>query len=471
MSEAKKESRFLQKWKLVRAAARDNKRLSTGDIAVLIALCDRYGSKYDPDAPALAGHALLGAMSGLSRRATIDSTRRLIDAGYINVLELGSGTRGTRYGLDFSRGEDNFTAMGENSSGEAEFTTVVNRSSPLGTLSGEAYFTESPPTVFPLQGDIHVVGSNFDDAPLAPLSVGLAATDAVPPSGGFEEFWNAWPRKHGMKKAKTTWKRLAPDTELAMRIIATARDWAAHYASHAVDKKWIPEPANWLDGERWDEDLPIIHIDSKGAAIAKAKANAAPADKAKGSKKHLTEKLRILSVEEIGNCFSDWHLRLKLDDEAGNTHDHILHVLSPDGPASDNDTYQKLSRIADLNRWPGMRVHFEIDGDVVVDVLEAKAGERVVYISSAPIIEERGESRMLAELLAADGDRPEGFLEITTDSDLEFIREKGKQRVLELMRAVGLTKLEDTDDLLLRPFVITEDGGFLPMPDDGREAA
>ena len=34
----------------------------------------------------------------------------------------------------------------------------------------------------------------------------------------------------------------------------------------------MPEPANWLRGERWAEDLPIIHSDAKGAAIAKAKA-------------------------------------------------------------------------------------------------------------------------------------------------------------------------------------------------------
>lgn len=276
MSDGKKESRFLQKWKLVRAAARDKKRLSMGDIAVLMALCDRYGSKYDPDAPALAGHALLGAMAGLTRRATIDSTRRLVDAGYIAVIELGSGTRGTRYGLNFARGEDAITTTPDNASGEADFTTVVNSSSPLTPPSGEDHFTQYPPTEGRLQAGLQVVGNEFEAAPTAPPAVGLEATAAGTASGedtSFSEFWNAWPRKHGKKKAKAEWDKITHDVDL---IIDTARDWAEHYRKHGTDKRWIPEPANWLAGERWDEDLPIIHGDAKGAAVAKAKANAKP---------------------------------------------------------------------------------------------------------------------------------------------------------------------------------------------------
>lgn len=286
------ESRFLDKWKLVRAAAKD-KQLSLGDISVLIALCDRYGSKYDKDAPALAGHALLGAMSGLSRRATIDSTRRLIDAGYIAVLELGSGTRGTRYGLTFSRGEADRTTKGDIASGEAEITTVVKATAPLGNISGEAHFTESPPTVSPLQGGIHVVGDRFEDA--ATPAPGLTAVAAVPASGGVDEFWSLWPRKHGITKTEAEWEKLTADQRAAA--IAAAPIWSEHYRRHAVEKKWIPEPANWLRMKRWLEDVPEIHIDAKGAAIAKAKANAllqiedTPAnDNEPGAGIHATEK-------------------------------------------------------------------------------------------------------------------------------------------------------------------------------------
>lgn len=272
--DAKATRTLLDKWRLIRAAARDNKRLSTGDVAVLMALCDRYGNKTDPDRPPMAGHALLAAMAGLSRRGAIDSTRRLIDAGYISVLQLGSGTRGTVYSLNFARGEPDFTTEVDEPSGEPECTTEVNHASPLAHLSGELHFTESPITVAPLHGGLPVVESVFDASPTAQLVSAPEAAPSLPAAGGFEEFWEIWPRKHGLAKARTAHAKTNPNEHVA--IVDAARDWAAHFACHNIDKKWIPEPANWLSGERWLEDLPIIHGDAKGASIARAKANAVP---------------------------------------------------------------------------------------------------------------------------------------------------------------------------------------------------
>ncbi|MBV2183843.1 MAG: hypothetical protein KUL88_04775 [Rhizobium sp.] len=118
----------------------------------------------------------------------------------------------------------------------------------------------------------HVVGSTFEAAPPAPPADGLKATAAETASGdGFSEFWKVWPRKHGIKKARAEWRKILCDVDI---VIEVAGDWAAHYEKHGTEKKWIPEPANWLAGERWLEDLPIVHVDAKGAAIAKAKANA-----------------------------------------------------------------------------------------------------------------------------------------------------------------------------------------------------
>lgn len=52
---------------------------------------------------------------------------------------------------------------------------------------------------------------------------------------------------------------------------AAAGLWSAHYEEHPIEKKWMPAPANWLAGERYDEDLPDVYVDPKEAAIAKAK--------------------------------------------------------------------------------------------------------------------------------------------------------------------------------------------------------
>lgn len=137
---------------------------------------------------------------------------------------------------------------------------------------------EDPLTGPGLQTGGHVVGRNFEAAPTAPPRPGLdGRPGAVAASGGgegedFSSFWSAWPRKHGKKKAETEWKRI--DASLRGAVVVAAGKWADHYSTHGVDMRWIPEPANWLKDERWDEDLPLIHIDAKGAAIAKAKANA-----------------------------------------------------------------------------------------------------------------------------------------------------------------------------------------------------
>jgi len=116
------------------------------------------------------------------------------------------------------------------------------------------------------------VGNRFKDA--ASPAPGLTAVAAVPASGGVEEFWSLWPRKHGITKTEAEWEKLTADQRSAA--IAAAPIWSEHYRRHAVEKKWIPEPANWLRMKRWLEDVPEIHMDVKGAAIAKAKENAAP---------------------------------------------------------------------------------------------------------------------------------------------------------------------------------------------------
>ncbi|KAA9386904.1 hypothetical protein [Neorhizobium galegae] len=358
MSDEKKESRFLKKWKLVRAAARDKARLSMGDVAVLMALCDRYGSKYDPDAPALAGHALLGAMSGLSRRATIDSTRRLVDAGYITVLELGSGTRGTRYGLNFASGEDVITTKPDSASGEVEFTTVVNPSAPLDPLSGEACFTESPPTESRLQAGLHVVGNKFEAAPLAPPVVGLTATTADTASGGgdgFSEFWKVWPRKHGIKKAQAEWAKILNDVDI---IIEVAGDWATHYKEHGIDKRWIPEPANWLSGERWKEDLPIIHGDAKGAAIAKAKANAPVQKSPKAGPRTVDIIAAVLEQGTVGKTF----LALTFcERDTPRTWDHIVAIEHPDISVQ-SDGLREFKELCDAVALPNINDSAELEG-------------------------------------------------------------------------------------------------------------
>lgn len=323
MSDVKTSKRtLLDKWRLVRAAARDNKRLSSGDVAVLIALCDRYGSQHRPDEPPMAGHALLGAMSGMSRRATIDSTRRLIDAGYIEVLALGAGTRGTKYSLNFARGEADFTTKQAVPSGEADFTTEVKRTSPLNHASGEADFTESPLTEAPLQG---ALTERENDCGLAtPDAAGLSAASPSTPQEGeptFEALWRAYDYAKGKKEARAAWSALPPDTNLAA-VIEAAKAWQKSWAAQGKPDAPRFTLARWLKDERYDEDAP------RGfQKVERAKSK--PAGKSKPAKvaTRTTARVTAADVVETGDVTE---LRITATDADGCAHERFIQIQHPD---------------------------------------------------------------------------------------------------------------------------------------------
>lgn len=69
----------------------------------------------------------------------------------------------------------------------------------------------------------------------------------------FKAFWDAYPRKEGKKKALEKWKRLNPDPDLFARIMAGLDK---HIRSEQWRRGVIPHPTTWLNGERWEDELP-----------------------------------------------------------------------------------------------------------------------------------------------------------------------------------------------------------------------
>lgn len=207
----------------------------------------------------------------LSASIVSKACRELVEWGYFSQ-NIGVGTRPTEFTpnwatvppLSNAKAIDVSVLQGSNTSvlhgSNANFDSVL-------PVSNESYLLKPADRT-----GLQLVGNEFDAAPLAPLSAGLATAEADTASGGFDEFWSTWPRKHGKAAARVAFGKV--DKALHSTIMDAAIAWASHYAKHDVETKWIPEPANWLKGERWDEDMPIIHGDAKGAAITTAKANA-----------------------------------------------------------------------------------------------------------------------------------------------------------------------------------------------------
>jgi hypothetical protein len=70
---------------------------------------------------------------------------------------------------------------------------------------------------------------------------------------GFEEFWNAYPRKVGKQEAWRAWLKLRPSPALRATILEALRK---HKTSGQWTKdagRYIPHPATWLNGARWED--------------------------------------------------------------------------------------------------------------------------------------------------------------------------------------------------------------------------
>lgn len=72
----------------------------------------------------------------------------------------------------------------------------------------------------------------------------------------FARFWACYPRKVAKRQAKITWAKLRPDVDLVQTMLA-ALAWQSQLPSAVEeDGKYFPHASSWLNGERWDDEMP-----------------------------------------------------------------------------------------------------------------------------------------------------------------------------------------------------------------------
>ncbi len=82
-----------------------------------------------------------------------------------------------------------------------------------------------------------------------------AKTDTPPPEG-FNAFWKAYPRKVAKQAALKAWRKLNPDTGLVQTILRAVEQQKASPGWQKDGGRFIPYPATWLNGERWNDETP-----------------------------------------------------------------------------------------------------------------------------------------------------------------------------------------------------------------------
>ena len=73
---------------------------------------------------------------------------------------------------------------------------------------------------------------------------------------GFALFWQEYPRKAAKAAALKAWKKLKPSPELVERIIAHVRDHKRSPDWLKDGGQFVPHPATFLNGQRWEDDIP-----------------------------------------------------------------------------------------------------------------------------------------------------------------------------------------------------------------------
>lgn len=206
--------------------------------------------------------------TGLGLRHVVRACQELTEWGYFE-LHVGTGTRPTEYTPKWS----SVSPMGNTKRVSASVSPMGNTSvSPVGNTTASSVSPMGNESYLPEPADKAGLRVSGNDDTLDPLpTAGLAAAEAGSrdPGSAFDRYWSAYPRKHQRSRAETAWTKIAPDAVMAEEIIAGAQRLADHYAEHPVDKKWMKQPANWLAGKGWTEDLPEVYVDAKQAAIAK----------------------------------------------------------------------------------------------------------------------------------------------------------------------------------------------------------
>jgi hypothetical protein len=72
----------------------------------------------------------------------------------------------------------------------------------------------------------------------------------------FDQFWNTYPKKVSKPQAKQAFKRKCTSSDIFRKLMDGLKKTIA-YQWKNKDPQYIPYPATWLNGERWNDDIQI----------------------------------------------------------------------------------------------------------------------------------------------------------------------------------------------------------------------
>jgi hypothetical protein len=86
----------------------------------------------------------------------------------------------------------------------------------------------------------------------------IRESKTAPVGAEFAEFWDAYPRKTAKGAAEKAWAKMKPD----LHEVLGALEWQVESDDWVKDGgKFIPHPATYLNGKRWQDEPPAYGQD------------------------------------------------------------------------------------------------------------------------------------------------------------------------------------------------------------------
>ena len=84
----------------------------------------------------------------------------------------------------------------------------------------------------------------------------------------FDKFWACYPRKEGKQDAKRAFLKIKPDEALLDTMLAAIQK--QRHSDQWSEARFIPHPATWLNGRRWEDEPAQVKV-SPGKTVSAAR--------------------------------------------------------------------------------------------------------------------------------------------------------------------------------------------------------
>lgn len=71
----------------------------------------------------------------------------------------------------------------------------------------------------------------------------------------FERFWQEYPRRIARKDAEKAWSKIPPHKQID--VMTALRNHVTSWKQQGTGKQFIPYPATWLNGARWEDEIEL----------------------------------------------------------------------------------------------------------------------------------------------------------------------------------------------------------------------